>query len=631
VVQESGQIGFDDLDEMEVTNPTMALELLAKDAHPLQQYRELTQNAIETIQSTRSKTGTVLWDVDWSHVEHAGVYRLACIDDGRGMTEEEMRGHLNTLFSSGREQGVAGNFGVGGKVTAGARNPAGVAYFSWTPEEGGLHCLFRRAGGPGSRYGLHRETLPDGTTRSVFPHSWEPVKPGVIDDHGTVVVLHGETGEEDTILPPPESPSQSMKWLAKYLGTRYFRFPEGITVRVSEFPAEQTKWPRRKPQTDSEWRDSGIRDRRVQGMGEYLDRYSERGRGHVELEGAVAHWWILDDALTGGAHEINLNRGHTAALFQSELYDVVDQQRHRLQMQGFGILYAARRVVVYIEPTVSGVTANTARSSLTIRGSELPWESWGKQFGSRLPREIRELEREVRDATAERDHAKSIQERLRRYKHLWKVTSWRANQVGPDRANGVAPSGASRPQGTADPSEGEPGDRPQPLGAEVPGGRGTQRNDYLSLLQAEGQPAERINPDRDIPKVDWVDFEEDGDRPRDRAAEYVRGQNVIFANTRFRVFTDMINRFTEELGGMHDDAPSEIRDTVREWYEQVLVEAVLRSWSFEHEAPWQRQQYEQLTSPEALTLAVLPFTFVHEKIKGSVRSRLGALAGSVSA
>jgi hypothetical protein len=93
----------------------------------------------------------------------------------------------------------------------------------------------------------------------------------------------------------------------------------------------------------------------------------------------------------------------------------------------------------------------------------------------------------------------------------------------------------------------------------------------------------------------------------------------------------MINQFTEELGGMHDDAPAEIRDAVREWYEQVLVEAVLRSWSFEHEAPWQRQEYDQLTSPEALTLAVLPFTFVHEKIKGSVRTRLGALAGSVSA
>lgn len=632
-MQESDQAIFDDLDEMEVTNPTMALELLAKDAHPLQQYRELTQNAIETILSTPPKTGTVLWDVDWSHVEHAGVYRLACIDDGRGMTEEEMREHLNTLFSSGREQGVASNFGVGGKVTAGARNPAGVAYFSWTPAEGGLHCLFRRAGGPGSPYGLHRDTLPDGSTRSVFAHSWKPVKPGIIEDHGTVVVLHGETGEEDTILPPQESPSQSMKWLAKYLGTRYFRFPHGITVRVSEFPAERAKWPRWKPRTDEEWRQSGIRDRKVQGMGEYLDRYSERGRGVVDLEGALAHWWILDEGLSGGAHEINLNRGHTAALFQSELYDLVDQQRHRLQMQGFGILYAAKRVVVYVEPTVAGVTANTARSSLTIRGSELPWESWGKQFGSRLPREIRELEREVRDATAERDHAKSIQERLRRYKHLWKVTSWRANQAGPDRASGAAPSGASRrPEDVHGQDEDGTSDRrPQPQGADAGGGRGTTRNDYLSLLQQDGQPAERVNPRRDIPEVVWVDFEDDGDRPRDRAAEYVRGQNVIFANTRFRVFTDMIQQFTEELGGMHEDAPREIREAVREWYEQVLVEAVLRSWSFEHEAPWQRQQYAQLTSPEALTLAVLPFTFVHEKIKGSVRTRLGALAGSVSA
>jgi hypothetical protein len=44
-----------------------------------------------------------------------------------------------------------------------------------------------------------------------------------------------------------------------------------------------------------------------------------------------------------------------------------------------------------------------------------------------------------------------------------------------------------------------------------------------------------------------------------------------------------------------------------------------------------RRTYDQLISPEALTLAVLSLTFVHEKIKGSVRTRLGALAGSVSA
>ena len=122
----SDQATFDDLDEMDVTRPTMAPELLAKDAHPLQQCRRLTQNAIETIQSTPSRAGTVLWDVDWFHVEHTRVYRLACIDDGRGMAEDETREHLNTLFSSGREQGVAGNFGIGGKVTAGAEEPGGI-------------------------------------------------------------------------------------------------------------------------------------------------------------------------------------------------------------------------------------------------------------------------------------------------------------------------------------------------------------------------------------------------------------------------------------------------------------------------------------------------------------------------
>src|SRR5258705_301705 len=78
------------------------LERLGKDCHPLQFLRELTQNSIEAILRTQARAGEVVWDVDWTSYELGdyGAFKLSIIDNGDGMTGEEMVRYINQLSSS---------------------------------------------------------------------------------------------------------------------------------------------------------------------------------------------------------------------------------------------------------------------------------------------------------------------------------------------------------------------------------------------------------------------------------------------------------------------------------------------------------------------------------------------------
>jgi len=600
-------VSADDLiEEMTVENASIALDLLAKDASPLQQYRELTQNAIQAIQATPEKTGLVLWDVDWRMVEEKGVYKLACIDTGEGMTEEEQIKYINRLFVSGRTQGATANFGIGAKVTAGAKNPYGLYYCSWKNGKSSM-IHFRRHGPPGSPYGLERFDI-DGQLLTAIPIKSEH-KPPEIRDHGTMVVLLGSSPDDHTILPPDGSPFPGMKWLSKYLNMRYFEFPEGIQVRVREFPANQEDWPKSRPLDEEK---SGTRRRRIQGAREHLMKMSDE-LGELDLsDGAKVRWFIIRE--DHNSQDIYFNSGHSGAIFQSEIYDLLDGNPHRIRLQSFGILYSAKRLALFIEPS-GDVTATVSRTALTIGGEPLPWEAWGREFREKIPLPIAALERSVRDAAGEQDPTKSIRERLQPYRQLFKVTSWREHEQGRERASGKAPSGGG-PSGRE-----SVGDGPWGTG-DYEGGRGTARRDYLSLLDPEGVPADRMHFDRDIPEIRWVKFSQTG-HPEDRAAVYVREKNIIFANSEFRVFGDMINRVVDQHGiASSDEEVKIVREVVHEWYGQVLVESVIRSWNFEHEVKWQDKDYDQLISPESLTMAVLPFTFIDSRIRQVVGTKL---------
>src|SRR2546426_5679159 len=105
--------------QMSVANMTFMVDRLGADCAPGQYIRELTENGIAAIEALGgSKTGEVMWDVDWNTHALTGRYKLCVIDTGIGMTGPEMVEYINKLSSSMHRQSNVGNFGVGAKIAA---------------------------------------------------------------------------------------------------------------------------------------------------------------------------------------------------------------------------------------------------------------------------------------------------------------------------------------------------------------------------------------------------------------------------------------------------------------------------------------------------------------------------------
>ena len=332
---------------MQVGNTSFMLDRLGEDCAPLQFLRELNQNAIEGIERLPDGKGEVVWDVDWNTHALTGEYKLCVIDNGVGMTGEEMMQYINALSSSINVLSSTGNYGVGAKIAAAPKNKVGLIYLSWKDGIGYMVHLWRDA--HTGQYGLRQLQLPDGGF-GYWAYVQDDVKPPQIDQHGTMVVLLGNEAHADTVAAPEGAPSPS-RWITRYLNTRYFRFPDGIAVKAREgwqFPRSNT--------------DSNVL-RTLTGQAAYLEKHSESA-GRTELADATAHWWILkdEDALTQNSGFV-ASSGHAGALYQDELYEMVSGRQGVARLQSFGIIFGHNRVVLYIEPQnriAKGLTSNTA-------------------------------------------------------------------------------------------------------------------------------------------------------------------------------------------------------------------------------------------------------------------------------
>ncbi len=109
----------------------------------------------------------------------------------------------------------------------------------------------------------------------------------------------------------------------------------------------------------------------------------------------------------------------------------------------------------------------------------------------------------------------------------------------------------------------------------------------------------------------------------DRAATYIRTSNLIKGNADFRGFTNLIEHF-EHLHAGKPGAPDVARRVIYEWFEQVLIEAVLGARSLEGSQLWTIDELDRALSDEALTTAVAPRWHVYNSIKRTIGSQLGA-------
>jgi hypothetical protein len=587
--------------EMGVANTGFFIDRLGRDCAPLQYLRELTQNSIEAILDTPEKRGEIVWDVDWNQYDLTGAYKLSIIDTGIGMTGVEMIEYINHLSSSKREQAHDKNFGVGAKVAAATRNHAGLVYLSWRDGHGYMTHLWRDP--VTDQYGLARAERDDGTFHDYLPIT-NDVKPAAIRDHGTMVVLMGMTDEHNT-MEPPEGVEGRQRWISKYLNTRYFTFPDGISVKVREgYQA---------PRDDT--RRNFLRT--VSGQKTFLDQESD-WYGTVPLTDATAHAWILNDrperAKLG---DMFAATGHMAALYQDELYELAAGRSGVARLQLFGVIFGHSRVVIYIEPNNgSQLDSNTARTQLLIGNEPLPWAEWAAEFRENMPDQIKALMEEITAGSSSHDHRAAIKERLRAIRDLFKVSRYRPTSTGKLHVVEETAGGSARTNETERGATGR-----------ASGGRGGRAGGvYALFVDDEGDSGEEVHADVD-PIVRWISVKDGTRTPElleDRAAKYLPEQNILQVNADFRVFTDMISRWNDRYADT-SGAGDVVEQVVQEWFEQALVETVLGAQSLQGSPQWTLEDIGRLWSEEGLTAAVLQRYHVEVNVRRSLGTRLGSL------
>ena len=231
--QESNDYDFE-IEAMTTKNTSFSLDRQGKQCGPLQYVRELTQNSIEAILSKDDQKGEIYWTFDRTEKDETGIHKLCIIDTGSGMSGEEIRSLMNRMYSSGKDQSMDGNFGIGAKIAGLYRSPRGLNYQSF---KGGKGVFAELCKHPSSgEYGLRQQEMGDG---SLNPYLEIPFyeKPSQISDSGTVVTLIGKDEQEDTFTSP-------QKEIMGYIGYRDISM-EGISqyqkVWISEFHMQSTQ------------------------------------------------------------------------------------------------------------------------------------------------------------------------------------------------------------------------------------------------------------------------------------------------------------------------------------------------------------------------------------------------------
>jgi hypothetical protein len=539
------------------------------------------------------------------------------------MTSQQMLDYLNALAVQGanQTQGISQNFGVGAKITALHRNSHGLVYQSWHGGRGSMVKLHRddKAG----VYGLASFELADGPDWT--PRIKDAYKPKIIDRSGTKVTLLG-TSEENNTCFPPEDAGGGMNWLITYLTGRYFRVPENIKIQVRVLTKDADEWPSEEPVPSVKT----YNFQTVNWSKALFDQYAE-AKGTVPLATADAHWWVFADPRED-SKKMSTRGGRTCkvgVVFQEEVYVHLTPPAARRILAGFGIVFGADHVVIYIEPKKTmDIRADTARSRIIINGEDVQeanwFETWGTEFKERMPSEIKAKIDEIMAKTERDPDGKArerILERLRRIRELLRPTRYRRDNGGKLQAVGQTSGGAGLSGDTQRSSS--PGG-----GSGSRGGRSS--DDYLAdLVDSGGELVTPVVVSAKEPNVVWISR---ADRTReegeleDLAAEIVGDTltgDLVKANRDFRGYRDLVGFFAREFNPGGDPAIArKIVDYVEEWLEGQLVESIMTTRNLVNGRTWTPADIDRALSSYAPTTVMMARFHIVERVKRSLSSDL---------
>ena len=99
---------------------------------------------------------------------------------------------------------------------------------------------------------------------------------------------------------------------------------------------------------------------------------------------------------------------------------------------------------------------------------------------------------------------------------------------------------------------------------------------------------------------------------------------MLLINGDFRVFADMESSWTGKLEAAGVPNPcAVVKEVVREWFEQSLIESILGVQQLVGSKEWNNQDLDDALSEEALTAAVMPRYHVNNSVRRAMGTKFG--------
>jgi hypothetical protein len=431
--------------KVEITGASHWVNRMFEACGPYQWAREFLKNSLE------ANATQVEFGVEWQAVEKYGVYRRTCIDDGCGMSKEELLRFFRTLGEGAKKIGsIHENFGIGAKIASLPWNPEGVVVISY---KGGKGSMIQIALEPESGdYELVEFETSSGKGCVLDPSTiawseledevdWGMLRPEWLIDHGTIIVLLGSVSHPDTVLGNPQSDEQAIKGLSVYLNSRFWDLSQH-EVRVVELRSEKkNQWPLSPTDRDDEKRPN---NRTIQGARYFLTnvkgtngRSKEEGVVLLDEERVLTEWYLWD----GDRPHVDSyakKGGYVAVRYRDELYDL---SSGKVQFRWFGVVESKvqQNLTIILEPQSYrpsdgrwGVYPDQSRNRLIFtgdgqKGAQLPLFEWGIEFAEEMPEAIREAIRLARASQSgtidDEEYRKRLQDKF--------GSRWRIKQMVP--------------------------------------------------------------------------------------------------------------------------------------------------------------------------------------------------------
>lgn len=577
-----------------VGDTNLLMDLMAGATGPLHFLREFTKNGCEAIEK-RGDAGTVLWDVDWQTLTSTAgsVRRLSVVDDGIGMTADELLELIGNLFRSAKANGVQANFGCGAKIAGARFSPAGVEYRSWHHGTGHMIYLHERDG----EWGLKalRPQL-SGAARYVSPLD-DSDRPQLLRDpprDGTAVTFIGDDDMACTYDAPRDVIARPM-WIRRYLNDRFFDLPAHVSVLVREgvTPTDtQPDAPVREPQ-------------RALGTRALLE-VNSCAAGLLQLRDATCHWWLLNERPRQTRRRLDAREwaaaGFSGVLYHGEIYDnprATDGGYNRLSTL-FRIRTGYERVVLLLDPAGT-LTSDASRMTLQLDGDVIPWTRWGAEFARAMPDPIAQLQLSLLNGTDAESRRANVRQR-------WK------KHASPIVARVSALVRLTRPVVPRDP---QPPPRARPTAP-------LEDATAASPPALTELPVAATGPQLRYPTTLWLPADSAPTGLLEEQAARWGGttDDVLTINPHFAPFRALLDELVDTFATVDaPDAEHVVAQMLREAWEASLVEALDVARRLTNDP----DRLRKLTSPDALTMLMCNLSPTARELRRLIALRIGPM------